>query len=132
MYVPGSEPVRYQGILEGDILAQCPYLPEVTVADHALRGIFRHTHQAVRPDDPSVCQYHGRTYNHSGVDLPDIHHRLDGNSHKRHDDNRIRIVHRVYELPRTVGGMPSGLYIHPVVGQLYRIGQSTGMNKHIY
>ena len=98
MYVPGSEPVRYQGILEGDILAQCPYLPEVTVADHALRGIFRHTHQAVRPDDPSVCQYHGRTYNHSGVDLPDIHHRLDGNSHKRHDDNRIRIVHRVYEL----------------------------------
>ena len=40
MYVPGSEPVRYQGILEGDILAQCPYLPEVTVADHALRGIF--------------------------------------------------------------------------------------------
>ena len=132
MYVPGGEPVCYQGILERDILAECSPVPEVTVADHALRGILRHTHQAICPDDPSVCQYHGRTHDHSGTDLPDIHHRLNGSSHKRHDDSRFSTVHRVYELSRIIGGMFAGLYIHPAVDQLYRTGQSKRVNKHIY
>ena len=78
MYVYRCQPVCDKGILERDILAESTDLSETAVANHAFCRVFRRIHQAVRPDDPSVCQYHGRTYDHPRPHLPDLYHGIDG------------------------------------------------------
>ena len=122
MYVYRCQPVCDKGILERDILAQSADLPETAVTDHALCRVFRRIHQAVRPDDPSVCQYHGRTYDHPRPHLPDLYHGIDGVVGEFRNDDRFGAVLRVHELSGIAGGLSASIYIHIIVSQLYRFG----------
>ena len=92
------------------------------LADHAVRGVLRGIHQAVRPDDPSVCQYHGRTYDHPRPHLPDLYHGIDGVVGEFRNDDRFGAVLRVHELSGIAGGLSASIYIHIIVSQLYRFG----------
>ena len=73
MYVYSGQPVRHESVLERDLLAQSADLLETALADHAVRGVLRGIHQAVRVDDPSVRQHHGGPYDYLGANLFDIH-----------------------------------------------------------
>ena len=122
MYVYRCQPVCDKGILERDILAQSADLPETAVTDHALCRVFRRIHQAVCLDDPSVCQYHGRTYDHPRPHLPDLYHGIDGVVGEFRNDDRFGAVLRVHELSGIAGGLSASIYIHIIVSQLYRFG----------
>ena len=106
------QPVCDKGILERDILAQSADLPETAVTDHALCRVFRRIHQAVCLDDPSVCQYHGRTYDHPRPHLPDLYHGIDGVVGEFRNDDRFGAVLRVHELSGIAGGLSASIYIH--------------------
>ena len=97
-------------------------LSETAVANHAFCRVFRRIHQAVRPDDPSVCQYHGRTYDHPRPHLPDLYHGIDGVVGEFRNDDRFGAVLRVHELSGIAGGLSASIYIHIIVSQLYRFG----------
>ena len=84
--------------------------------------VFRRIHQAVCLDDPSVCQYHGRTYDHPRPHLPDLYHGIDGVVGKFRNDDRFGAVLRVHELSGIAGGLSASIYIHIIVSQLYRFG----------
>ena len=122
MYVYRCQPVCDKGILERDILAESTDLSETAVANHAFCRVFRRIHQAVRPDDPSVCQYHGRTYDHPRPHLPDLYHGIDGVVGEFRNDDRFGAVLRVHELSGIAGGLSASIYIHIIVSQLYRFG----------
>lgn len=128
MYVYSGQPVRHESVLERDFLAQSADLLETALADHAVRGVLRGIHQAVRVDDPSVRQHHGGPYDYLGANLFDIHNGDDGSSREFRYDDRIRLVLCVHELSGIVSGLLASLYFHPAVGQLYRIGQGKGIN----
>ena len=107
------------------VLAGCTFiadLPETAVTDHALCRVFRRIHQAVCLDDPSVCQYHGRTYDHPRPHLPDLYHGIDGVVGEFRNDDRFGAVLRVHELSGIAGGLSASIYIHIIVSQLYRFG----------
>lgn len=128
LYVYSGQPVRHESVLERDFLAQSADLLETALADHAVRGVLRGIHQAVRIDDPSVRQHHGGPYDYLGANLFDIHNGNDGSSREFRYDDRIRLVLCVHELSGIVSGLLASLYFHPAVGQLYRIGQGKGIN----
>ena len=128
MYVYSGQPVRHESVLERDLLAQSADLLETALADHAVRGVLRGIHQAVRVDDPSVRQHHGGPYDYLGANLFDIHNGNHGSSREFRYDDRIRLVLCVHELSGIVSGLLASLYFHPAVGQLYRIGQGKGIN----
>ena len=109
-------------VLERDILAESTDLSETAVANHAFCRVFRRIHQAVRSDDPSVCQYHGRTYDHPRPHLPDLYHGIDGVVGEFRNDDRFGAVLRVHELSGIAGGLSASIYIHIIVSQLYRFG----------
>lgn len=73
-------------------------------------------------DDPSVCQYHGRTYDHPRPHLPDLYHGIDGVVGEFRNDDRFGAVLRVHELSGIAGGLSASIYIHIIVSQLYRFG----------
>ena len=101
---------------------KAPISSETAVANHAFCRVFRRIHQAVRPDDPSVCQYHGRTYDHPRPHLPDLYHGIDGVVGEFRNDDRFGAVLRVHELSGIAGGLSASIYIHIIVSQLYRFG----------
>ena len=124
MHVYRRQSVCDKGILERYILAQSADLSETAVADHAFCGVFRRIHQAVRSDDPFVCQYYGGPHDHPRAHQPDLYHGIDGAVGEFRNDDRIRAVLCVHELRGIVCGVFAGLHIHFAVGKLYRDGEN--------
>ena len=82
----------------------------------------------IRPHDPFVCQHHGRTYHHSGVNMSNFHYGFNGYDRKSWNDCSISPVLRIHELSGTVCRLFTSIYIHFAFRQLYRPGKSQRIN----
>ena len=114
---------RQQALLEGDILARCAPLPEVSAPHHADHRDLRYVHQARGSLRASLRQHDGRPYDRADTDTADLHLRSLRSCCRRSVYAHVASLLDLHASSRCACKLHPGLCIHASIHHLYLYGR---------